>query len=1037
MDSDLDVKRKMKCLFRKILVTGIAALFLITTGATFLKVNMFAYAAGPIYIRADGSIEGTAFIQSSDNVTYVFTADINDCDFMEVQRSNIIVDGNGHVLNSSGAPEDGISVMFVNNVTIENVSVQGFGFGIYLYDAANNTISGNNVTNNYAGIGINSCENNTVSGNTVTGNNAYGIYLYSSSNYNSISGNNITNNEDGVYLESSSGNTVSGNNITNCSYGIYLVMQNIANDVTDLSVTIGDIILANNTISSNSDGIFVEIYEVGYGMYGNSSVAIGDLRIANNVINSSGKGINVDGFHYIGNLMFNSTTFSMGNIEITGNTVDSSQQGIYLHEIEHLGEEMYDDSRFTMGSILVNNNTVDSNNYGIAPWFIRYFGKGLHGNSSFTMNNIEFCRNVINSTIDAIGFSQFNSFGTDIYGNSSFSMGNVLVNDNILHSYIWLTSFGYFGSGLYENSSCTMGSVEFCRNVINSVGKAEDGITFYNLLPFGYEMHDYSSFIMGDFSVSSNTIVADGDRFGIACTQGSGGFGINVYDNASALTGNYKFAGNNISFTRLGFNLWMVKGAIIRNNTIRNSTDTGIFLPESSDNHIYHNNFINNTIQAYVTPNYNNTWDNGYPSGGNYWSNYNGTDEYKGPDQNIPGSDFRGDKEYKINDDNIDHYPLMIPYETSPPAITILSPENKTYAVNTSIPLTFTIDEPADWISYSLNGQANVTITGNTTLPVLSDGSHYVVLYANDTFDNMGISNVYFTVDTTPPAADAGPDQTVDEDTVVTFDGSASTDANGITTYTWTFTDLTPQTLSGKNPTYTFATPGTYTVTLEVADPAGNTATDNVTITVLDVTDPVANAGSDRTVNEDVSTTLDGSASADNVGITGYTWTFTDVTLKTLTGDKPAYTFSNPGVYTITLNATDATGNWAIDTVSITVLDVTDPVANAGQDQTVNVGATVTFDAGGSTDNVGIVSYEWDFGDGTSGTGITATHEFANAGTYTVTLTVEDTAGNQATDTITVTVLSTEIFPTWIVAGAGVAAVGIAAAAIILWKRRK
>jgi PKD repeat protein len=89
-----------------------------------------------------------------------------------------------------------------------------------------------------------------------------------------------------------------------------------------------------------------------------------------------------------------------------------------------------------------------------------------------------------------------------------------------------------------------------------------------------------------------------------------------------------------------------------------------------------------------------------------------------------------------------------------------------------------------------------------------------------------------------------------------------------------------------------------------------------------------ADAGSDRTVNEDVSTTLDGSAFTGNVGITGYTWTFTDVTVKTLTGDKPAYMFSNPGVYTITLNVTDAAGNWATDTVVITVLDVTNPVAN-------------------------------------------------------------------------------------------------------------
>jgi parallel beta-helix repeat protein len=740
------------------------------------------------------------------------------------------------------------------------------------------------------------------------------------------------------------GVAVDGFNITNCSYGIYLVMQDIAIDVTDFSVITGDIILNNNTISSNSDGIFIDISSVGNVMYGNSSVAIGDLSVANNVIKSSGKGINVDRFKYIGNDMFDKTAFSAGNIEITGNTVNSSQQGIYLDEIVALGQEMYDDSRFTMGSILVNDNTVDSDDYGIAPWGIRLFGIGLHGNSSFTMGNIEFCRNTINSTIDAIGFSQFTGFGIDIYGNSSFSMGSILVNDNTLRSIIWLTSFGSFGSGLYENSSCTMGNVEFCRNKIYT--DWADGITFYDLQPFGNEMYGYSLFTMGDFSVNDNVIVTDGTRSGISC---AGGFGTNIHDNAVAITGSFEFEGNDISFAWCGLNLWKVKDALARNNTIWNSM-YGIYLPESASNHIYHNNFINNTIQAYVTPNYNNTWDNGYPSGGNYWSDYTGTDLYSGPDQNMPGSDFRGDTPYAVNQNNTDHYPLTIPYETQPPTIVILSPENTTYAVDTDLQLTFTLDEPVDWIGYSLDDESIVAITGNITLPTLPVGGHHVSVYANDTFNNMGVGTIYFTV--------------------------------------------------------------------------------------FDFTDPVADAGSDRTVNEDVPTTLDGSGSTDNVGITSYTWTFTDVTVKTLTGDKPTYTFSNPGVYTITLSVTDAAGNWAIDTVVITVLDVTDPVANAGQDQTVNVGETVSFDAGGSTDNVGIVSYEWDFGDETSGTGKTVTHEYANAGTYTVTLTVEDAAGNQATDTVVVTVNLAEAFPWWI-AAAGIVAVGVVVAAAILWRRRK
>jgi len=121
--------------------------------------------------------------------------------------------------------------------------------------------------------------------------------------------------------------------------------------------------------------------------------------------------------------------------------------------------------------------------------------------------------------------------------------------------------------------------------------------------------------------------------------------------------------------------------------------------------------------------------------------------------------------------------------------------------------------------------------------------------------------------------------------------------------------------------------------------------------------------------------------------------------------------------------------------------DVTKPVANAGPDQTVNVGATVSFDASNSTDNVGIVSYDWNFGDETNGTGKTTTHSYSNSGTYTVTLTVKDAASNNATDTMTVIVRSPETSPQpdfiiWIAIGA-VVAIGIAVTAILVSKKRK
>jgi hypothetical protein len=90
--------------------------------------------------------------------------------------------------------------------------------------------------------------------------------------------------------------------------------------------------------------------------------------------------------------------------------------------------------------------------------------------------------------------------------------------------------------------------------------------------------------------------------------------------------------------------------------------------------------------------------------------------------------------------------------DITPPTISIISPENKTYTVN-NVSLTFTVDKSTSWIGYGLDGQANITISGNTTLTGLSDGSHNITVYATDILGNIGSSvRVHFTIDTTLPS---------------------------------------------------------------------------------------------------------------------------------------------------------------------------------------------------------------------------------------------------------------------------------------------
>lgn len=107
-------------------------------------------------------------------------------------------------------------------------------------------------------------------------------------------------------------------------------------------------------------------------------------------------------------------------------------------------------------------------------------------------------------------------------------------------------------------------------------------------------------------------------------------------------------------------------------NTVENNTGYGFWMWYSSHNLFYHN-LCNNTKNVLVlsapTQGYNstNTWDNGYPAGGNYWSDYKGQDLYSGLCQNETGSDGIGDTPYAIDEYNADRYPLMTPVVIDPP----------------------------------------------------------------------------------------------------------------------------------------------------------------------------------------------------------------------------------------------------------------------------------------------------------------------------------------------------------------------------------
>ncbi|MBF0620533.1 MAG: hypothetical protein HQL54_01270 [Magnetococcales bacterium] len=322
---------------------------------------------------------------------------------------------------------------------------------------------------------------------------------------------------------------------------------------------------------------------------------------------------------------------------------------------------------------------------------------------------------------------------------------------------------------------------------------------------------------------------------------------------------------------------------------------------------------------------------------------------------------------------------------------------------------------------------------------VVSDG------YATSTADSITVT-VRNPAGGNPPTANAGTDQVVRPNNQATLSGSQSEDAEDGTTltYTWALTSapsgsskqssniIQPSTNSNPSATFTPDVAGSYVITLTVTDSDSDTDSDSVTLTVNNA--PVASAGDDQSsIATGTQVTLNGSASTDADSDTlTYLWSVdsssevSSVTLSSTTAAQPTFTPTARGTYVFNLVVNDGTESSSTDQVSIIVTGNSNPVADAGNGQTVSLsGGVVTLDGTASNDpDSDTISYAWEFTSVPSGSTVTnqslitttnaatPTFEPDVTGTYYVKLTVTDDYSTPASATDTVQIVVSNTAPT-------------------------
>jgi parallel beta-helix repeat protein len=680
------------------------------------------YQSRDIFIEGNSvqSNEIGVFLEESDFVS--LTQNIltnNDLGVFLISSNYAILDGNSFNLNYNGIEawlsdraflqnntmsstlDWGIALWASNHSVIHKNQIYGSGdFAIDLSDSSYSNVSENSLIDNLQGIRIGYSDTNILSRNNIS-NSGYGI-RFDGSDGNVVVANDFHNNSMSIILSSSTNHIFLNNSMTVTGLDIGGgLLENWNTHMLDTSNTVDGkpIIYFKNVTGGTIPSDIAQVV-----IANSSQVILEDQSIDSR--NTYGVAVAFSSDSQIRNITFATSDTMMGVFLVSSeNTTISDSDILVGHTIE---------ARYSNYTSVDNNRFLASSGY--SPFYRcnsvaftnNVFTTGSSTLSMASINNLTIANNSgfgrLDLYMDGIdrGRVAYNDFPRiDIFAPSSDNItveGNTYVNilslygnddSNVLNN--TFNPVGSYALVLYGvfNSHVTGNTISDSEYGIHAEATANNTIAHNVITGNSYGIYfNRSSFntvqnntvfsirdaLVLEEQCQGNTIVNNtalsGLRSGVRLTDSesntlsyntvSGGlFGVRLSGS------NYNQLENNtIIDSSFGVSSLSAFNTIA-NNTLSNN-GVGITL-HVGGNRVYHNSFIDNVVQANDFSG-GNSWDNGYPSGGNYWSDYSGIDIRNGPNQDMVGSDGMGDTPYYIVPAWIsDRYPLMLPFAANNP----------------------------------------------------------------------------------------------------------------------------------------------------------------------------------------------------------------------------------------------------------------------------------------------------------------------------------------------------------------------------------